>query len=63
MPGGPTVTELAGAGVARVSVGSAFHNVALGAVARAGRELLEHGSCAWMDLAGEGGKAVAAAFG
>ncbi len=63
MPGGPSVTELARAGVARISVGSAFHNVALGALARAGRQLLENGSCAWMGLAAEGRSAAAAAFG
>lgn len=63
VPGGPGVAELAGAGVARISVGGSFHNVALGALARAGRQLLEEGSCAWMDLAAEGRKAAAAAFG
>jgi 2-methylisocitrate lyase-like PEP mutase family enzyme len=63
VPGGPSVTELAGAGVARISVGSSFHNVMLGALARAGRQLLEDGSSAWMDLAAEGKKAAAAAFG
>jgi 2-methylisocitrate lyase-like PEP mutase family enzyme len=62
VPGGPGVAELAGAGVARISVGSAFHNVALGALARAGRQLLEEGSCAWMELAADGKKAAAAAF-
>jgi 2-methylisocitrate lyase-like PEP mutase family enzyme len=58
MPGGPGVTDLAGAGVARISVGSAFHYVALGALARAGRQLLEEGSSGWMDLAAEGKKAA-----
>ena len=62
VPGGPSVTELAGAGVARISVGGAFHNVALGALARAGRQLLEESSSAWMELAAEGRKAAAAAF-
>jgi 2-methylisocitrate lyase-like PEP mutase family enzyme len=62
MPGGSGVSDLAGVGVARVSVGSAFHNVAIGALARAGRQLLEEGSSAWMDLAAEGRKAIAAAF-
>jgi 2-methylisocitrate lyase-like PEP mutase family enzyme len=62
MPGGPGVTELARAGVARISVGGAFHSVALGALARAGRQLLEDGSCAWMGLASEGRTAAAAAF-
>lgn len=63
VPGGPGVSELAGAGVARISVGSAFHNVMLGALARAGRELLDNGTCAWMDLAAEGKNAAAGAFG
>ncbi|MBO0729756.1 MAG: isocitrate lyase/phosphoenolpyruvate mutase family protein [Acidimicrobiaceae bacterium] len=61
VPGGPSVAELAGAGVARISVGGSFHNVALGALARAGRELL-NGSSAWMELAAEGRKVAAAAF-
>jgi 2-methylisocitrate lyase-like PEP mutase family enzyme len=59
VPGGPSVAELADAGAARISVGSAFHYVALGALARAGRELLEEGSCAWMELAADGRKAAA----
>lgn len=62
VPGGPSVAELARAGVARISVGSSFHNVALGALARAGRQLLVDGSSAWMDLAAEGRAAAAAAF-
>jgi 2-methylisocitrate lyase-like PEP mutase family enzyme len=62
MPGGPSVRELARAGAARVSVGSAFHNVALGALAQAGRQLLEDGSCAWLDLAADGRTAAVAAF-
>jgi 2-methylisocitrate lyase-like PEP mutase family enzyme len=61
--GGPTVTELADAGVARVSVGGSFSHVALGAVARAGRELLESGSCGYMELAGEGRREATRAFG
>lgn len=60
--GGPSVGELARAGVARISVGSAFHNVALGALARAGRQLLEDGSSAWMEMAAEGRRAAAVAF-
>ncbi len=62
VPGGPGVPELADAGVARISVGSALHSVAIGAVAQAGRELLEDGSTAWMALAAEGRRAIAAAF-
>src|SRR5262249_10507318 len=53
VPGGPGVSELAGVGVARISVGSAFQHVLLGALARAGRQLLA-GSSAWMDVAAEG---------
>jgi 2-methylisocitrate lyase-like PEP mutase family enzyme len=62
VPGGPTVTELAAAGVARISVGSAFQHVVLGALARAGRQLLEEGSSDWMALAAEGRTAATAAF-
>jgi 2-methylisocitrate lyase-like PEP mutase family enzyme len=62
LPGGPTIAELAAAGVARVSVGGAFSAVALGAVARAGRELLEHGTYGWMELAREGRQLAAEAF-
>lgn len=61
VPGGPGVADLGHAGVARISVGSRFHSVALGALARAGRQLLA-GSSAWMDLAAEGRAAAEAAF-
>jgi 2-methylisocitrate lyase-like PEP mutase family enzyme len=47
MPGGPTVAELASVGVARISVGSAFFNVAMGAVAEAAREWREQGTHAF----------------
>ncbi len=43
-PGGPTVPELAAAGVARISVGGSFSYVAVAAVATAARELLEQGT-------------------
>jgi 2-methylisocitrate lyase-like PEP mutase family enzyme len=62
VPRGPAVSELAGVGVARISVGGSFQNVALGALARAGRQLLDEGSSDWMHLAAEGRKAAAAAF-
>jgi 2-methylisocitrate lyase-like PEP mutase family enzyme len=61
-PGGPTVPELAEVGVARISVGGAFALVALSAVARAGRELLEHGTTSWLELATEGRQLAASAF-
>lgn len=62
VPGGPTVAELAAAGVARVSVGGAFHLVTLAALARAGRELLEQGTHGFWSDALEGMKARDAAF-
>ena len=61
-PGGPTVAELAASGVARVSVGGAFSYVALGAVARAARELLESGTYG-AELAAEGRQQATTAFG
>ena len=61
-PGGPTVPELTEAGVARVSVGGAFAHVALAAVARAGRELIEQGTSGWLALA-TGPHVAAKAFG
>ncbi len=61
-PGGPTVPELASVGVARVSVGGALSLVALGALAGAARELLEHGTHDFWSLAGEGRRVRDAAF-
>ncbi|HEY2763267.1 MAG TPA: isocitrate lyase/phosphoenolpyruvate mutase family protein, partial [Pseudonocardiaceae bacterium] len=61
-PGLATVTELTQAGVARISVGGAFNQVTLAALTRAGRELLEHGTYGFMDLAAEGRQQAAAAF-
>lgn len=62
-PGLATVGELAEAGVARISVGGAFHQAAMGALLRAGRELLDHGSYGFTALAAEGRAAEADAFG
>jgi 2-methylisocitrate lyase-like PEP mutase family enzyme len=59
-PGLADVAALAEAGVARISVGGAFSRVALGALALAGRELLDEGSYGFLDLAAEGGAAIAA---
>jgi 2-methylisocitrate lyase-like PEP mutase family enzyme len=61
-PGGPSVPELAGAGVKRVSVGGAFNLVALGAVATAAREFLHEGTFGWWALAGTGLEVARAAF-
>lgn len=44
MPGAPPVSELVRLGVARISIGPAIAQVALTAVQRAARELLQHGS-------------------
>ena len=44
LPRVPSVEELAGVGVARVSVGSAFAFVALGAAASAAKEFLDEGT-------------------
>ena len=62
-PGGPSVAELAGAGVARISVGGAFAFAALGAVVEAGRELLDAGTYGFLDRAAVGGAAARRAFG
>lgn len=62
VPGGPSVPDLAEAGVARVSVGGAFHLVALGAVADAARELIEHGTHGFWETALTGRKARDAAL-
>jgi len=59
---GPTVGDLAEAGVARVSLGGALSFAALGALARAGRELLEQGTYGFSELAAEGRRAAAASF-
>ena len=44
LPGTAPVAELGAMGVKRISVGSGFSNVAAGALADAGRELLEQGT-------------------
>jgi 2-methylisocitrate lyase-like PEP mutase family enzyme len=62
VPGLPTVAELAQLGVARISVGGAFSQVAAAALTRAGQELLEAGTYGFLDLAAEGRRQAAAAF-
>ena len=62
LPGVPSVAQLAEIGVKRVSVGGAFAFAALGALAEAGRELLEKGTYGFWDLAGPGSAAARAAF-
>lgn len=62
LPGVPPVAELAAAGVARISVGSGFANVAWGALLRAASELRESGTYGWTELSVEGSKAVRSTF-
>lgn len=61
-PGAPTVAELADAGVARISVGSWFFYVGLGAVAAAARELLSEGTYSFWPGARAGAEAARDAF-
>jgi 2-methylisocitrate lyase-like PEP mutase family enzyme len=62
LPGIPTVSELADAGVARISVGGGFAYAALGAVVEAARELLEDGTFGYWERAGPGATAARSAF-
>ena len=55
-PGVPPIAELAEMGVARVSVGSGFALAAHGALATAGRELLEQGTYGFWEAAAEATK-------
>ncbi|MFE7394460.1 isocitrate lyase/phosphoenolpyruvate mutase family protein, partial [Streptomyces sp. NPDC057582] len=48
-PGAPSVSELAGAGVARISAGSSIAEAAYGLVRRAARELLTQGTTAALE--------------
>jgi 2-methylisocitrate lyase-like PEP mutase family enzyme len=63
LPAGPTVAELAGAGVARISVGGAFAFAALGAVVEAARELQEQGTYSYSELVRSGAAAFRGAVG
>jgi 2-methylisocitrate lyase-like PEP mutase family enzyme len=58
----PAVSELAAAGVARVSVGGGFAFAALGAVVEAARELREDGTYPFWKGASIGRQTAAAAF-
>jgi 2-methylisocitrate lyase-like PEP mutase family enzyme len=62
LPDVPPVAELAAAGVARVSVGSAFAWVALGALVDAGREFLDQGTYGFWVMAQAGSAAGRPAF-
>jgi 2-methylisocitrate lyase-like PEP mutase family enzyme len=58
-PGGPTVAQLAEAGVARVSVGGALAFAAYGSLAIAARELYDAGTAGYGALAQSGHEATA----
>jgi len=62
-PGLASVAQLAEAGVARISVGGAFSHVAMGAMAQAGRELLDDGTYGFLDQAAHGRDIMATALG
>lgn len=62
LPGGPSVAELASAGVARISVGGAFYYASLAALATAAREWREQGTHDFWQKALEGAGAAAKAF-
>jgi len=62
LPGAPTVGELAGLGVSRISVGGAIAVAAYGAAIEAVTELRDQGTCGYWDLAGVARPAITAAF-
>jgi 2-methylisocitrate lyase-like PEP mutase family enzyme len=62
-PDGPSVAELASAGVSRVSVGGAFAFAALGAAVEAARELIDEGTYGFWERSGIGVRAARSAFG
>ena len=61
-PGMAPVAELAEAGVARISVGGAFAQVALAATAQAGRELLERDTYEFLGPAAQGAEIMRSTF-
>lgn len=61
--GGPTVAELADAGVARISVGGAFAFAGLATVAEAAKELCEQGTVGFTDPASRGLQLAKDAYG
>ena len=62
-PGGPSVGQLAEAGVARISVGGSFAWVAVAAVAAAAEELQGAGTTGFLEQARAGGAIARRAFG
>jgi 2-methylisocitrate lyase-like PEP mutase family enzyme len=62
LPGAPPVAVLADLGVKRISIGSGFNLVGIGAVAEAARELLDSGTYGFWTRASAGAAARDAAF-
>ena len=62
LPGMPSVSELAEAGVSRISVGGAFAFAAYGAAVTAARELQDSGTYGFWETAGPGAQATRGAF-
>lgn len=62
LPNAPSVAELAGVGVKRISVGGSFAYVGIGAIATAARELLDEGTYGYWAIAGPGAAVARAAF-
>jgi 2-methylisocitrate lyase-like PEP mutase family enzyme len=62
LPGMPSVAELAGAGVARISTGGALAFAALGAVVEAATELRDEGTYGYWPRARTGSDAAKPAF-
>jgi 2-methylisocitrate lyase-like PEP mutase family enzyme len=61
-PGAPPVSELAAAGVSRVSVGGGFAFAGIGAVVEAGLELLNEGTYNFWEGARTGWQSAHSAF-
>jgi len=61
-PGVPSVAELAGLGVARISVGGAFAYAATGALVEAARELRDAGTYGYLRASAVGRDATRTAF-
>ncbi len=62
LPGAPTVGELAGFGVSRISVGGAVAVAAYGAAIEAVTELRDEGTCGYWDLAAVARPVITRAF-
>jgi 2-methylisocitrate lyase-like PEP mutase family enzyme len=60
LPGGPAISELAAAGVRRVSVGSLLASAAYGALVRGARELSEEGTSRYAEAGVSGAELKAA---